>query len=377
MIVAGEPSGDMHAANLVLAARDIAPDVAFCGMGGAAMRAAGVDIVVDNSRVAVVGLAEVLTHFRDILAARAELVRALECRRPALLVLIDFPEFNLWLAARAKRLGIPVFYYISPQIWAWRQGRVKKIRRLVDRMAVILPFEKDFYARHGVDVEFVGHPLADELSRARITPRDDFLSGLGADPAAPAVAVLPGSRRREVEHMLPEFCRGVLLLSEKLGRRVNAVLPLAPGLDRDWVLSLAPPGMELFPAGPQDRYSAMAACSAACAASGTVTLELALLGVPPVVAYRVSPLTYHVGMMLVKTEFFSLVNLIAGKKVVEELLQDEACAENIAAALAPLMDGAERERMLAGLAAVARALGGPGASRRAAEAMLAAMDRNP
>jgi lipid-A-disaccharide synthase len=320
----------------------------------------------------VVGLSEVLGHFPDILAAKKTLAAALAARRPALLVLIDFPEFNLMLAARARRLGIPVFYYISPQIWAWRRGRVKKIRRLVDRMAVILPFEEEFYRGHGVEVEFVGHPLVDELNRADIVPAEEFLAGIGADPGDPAVAVLPGSRRREVEHMLPGFCRAVALLSERTGRRINAVLPLAPGLDRDWVLSLVPAGTRLFPVGPEERYSAMAACRAACAASGTVTLELALLGVPPVVAYRVSPLTYHVGMMLVRTEFFSLVNLIAGRAVVEELLQDQAGPENIARALAALMEGEGREAALAGLAEVARALGPPGASRRAAAAMLAA-----
>ncbi len=371
MVVAGEPSGDMHGANLVRSLKRIVPDLDICGMGGSAMREAGVDILVDNSRVSVVGLVEILTHFADIRAAHAILVERLKTRPPILLVLIDFPEFNFLLAAKAKKLAIPIFYYVSPQVWAWRRGRVKKIRRLVDRMAVILPFEKDFYQKHGVDVDFVGHPLVDELAGTVLIPRDEFIAAHDLDPATRNIGILPGSRRREVGEMLPHFVAACRQLQEKTAIAVNIILPLAPGIDRQWVRGIIPDGIRVLIVPPEERYSSMAACDAVIAASGPVTLELALLGTPAIVAYRVAPLTYLVGMLLIKTEFFSLVNLIAGEKVVEELLQQEVNADNLVAHLERILSPEENKKMRRRMAEVARILGGPGASDRAAAAALA------
>jgi len=374
MVSAGEPSGDMHGANLVRSLEKLDPALEIVGMGGGALRAAGMKILVDNSQVSVVGLVEVLTHFSEIRAARRRLIEEMRDNSPDLLILIDFPEFNLSLAAKAKKFAIPVFYYVSPQVWAWRQGRVKKIRRLVDRMAVILPFEKDFYQSHGMEVDFVGHPLVDELAARPVPPpRDEFLTAHDLSPNRPTIGILPGSRLREVGEMLPHFAGACRRLAEIRGEAVNVLLPIAPGLDRQWLKSLVPKGVSLTIIPPEERYPAMSACDAVIAASGTVTLELALLKVPVVVAYRVAPLTYHVGMMLVKSEFFSLVNLIAGKKVVAELLQKEVNEVTIADHLLGLLVPSANEKMRREMAAVARALGEPGASDRAAALALTTM----
>ena len=348
MIVAGEASGDMHGAGLVRAMHRLDPNLRFCGMGGRELRAAGVEILVDAAGMAVVGAVEVLSHLGEILRARRSLIARLHIDRPDLLILIDYPDFNLLLAARAKRLGIPILYYISPQVWAWRKGRVRTIRRLVDRMLVILPFEREFYARHGVTVDFVGHPLVDTVQAA--LDRDQFARLIGIDPARTLVGLLPGSRRKEVGALLPVFlsAAGLAAVADRLDVRVIS----------------------------DDRYSMMAACDAVVAASGTVILELALLGTPTVAAYRISPHTYWLGRLLIRQiEYFTLVNLIAGREVIPELLQDAANPERIAHELERLLeDDNHRREMQAGLAEVRDRLGEPGAADRAAAIALEVLD---
>ncbi|HEB50821.1 MAG TPA: lipid-A-disaccharide synthase, partial [Desulfobulbus sp.] len=215
MIIAGEASGDMHGARLVQAMRELDPGLDFSGMGGRELAAAGVELLYDASKLAVVGVTEVLGHLGDILAARRALLRRMRARRPGLLILIDYPDFNLLLAARAKKLGIPVFYYISPQVWAWRSGRVKKIGRLTDRVGVILPFEQEFYARRGVRVDFVGHPLMDAVQTTM--SREEFLARHRIEPDRKIIGLLPGSRRREISSLLPDF----LAAAEHLVRGSN------------------------------------------------------------------------------------------------------------------------------------------------------------
>jgi lipid-A-disaccharide synthase len=327
------------------------------------------EILYDSSRLAVVGIVEVLSHFRFIREAMRALEKRLREQPPQLLILIDYPDFNLILAKKARRLGIPVFYYISPQVWAWRSGRVKTIKRRVDRMAVILPFEKDFYRKHGMAVEYVGHPLMDTV-RASM-PRADFLQSLGIDPASTVIGILPGSRKREIAVMLPVFLAAAKQMQPQL-RKPVFLLPLAPTLSKNDLLAhgLSESGVEVRVI-PENRYDLMAACDAVMAASGTVSLELAILDVPMVISYRVSPLTYFLGRRLIKVQYASLVNLVAGREVVPELLQDEAMPENIAAATVGLVaDQTARAAMLAGLAEVRERLGGAGASSRAARLAL-------
>jgi lipid-A-disaccharide synthase len=370
MIITGEASGDMHGANLIRAMQEEAPGLRVCGMGGPELRSCGMEVLYDAARLSVVGLLEVFNHLGDIRAAMAVLEARLASERPDLLILIDLPDFNLMMAKRAKRLGVPVFYYISPQVWAWRSGRVRKIKRLVDRMAVILPFEQEFYRQRGMEVDFVGHPLLDTVKTTK--SRREFLARLGIEPGSrPVLGILPGSRVGEVRTMLPIFLAAARLLAAEFGPPV-CLLPVAAALD-DRLLAesgLAESGLEVHTLR-EDRYDLMAACNAVMAASGTVTLELAILGVPMVVAYRVSPITYFLGRWLIKVKYASLVNLVAGEKIVPELMQREATPENISQALRSLLgDTGAAERMKEGLARVVRQLGGPGASRRAAQVAL-------
>lgn len=366
MIITGEASGDMHGANLIRAMQEEAPGLRVCGMGGPELIACGMEILYDAARLSVVGLLEVFSHLGDIRAAMAVLEARLTSERPDLLILIDLPDFNLMMAKRAKKLGVPVFYYISPQVWAWRSGRVKKIKRLVDRMAVILPFEQEFYRQRGMEVDFVGHPLLDTVKTT--TSRREFLDRLGIKSGSrPVIGILPGSRVGEVRTMLPIFLAAARLLAAEVGSPV-CLLPVAAALDDELLAASGLAGCDLeVHAIREDRYDLMAACDVVMAASGTVTLELAILGVPMVVSYRVSPLTHFLGRWLIKVKYASLVNLVAGERIVPELMQREATPEKINQALQTLLcEPGAAELMKEGLVRVVRQLGGQGASRRAA-----------
>ncbi|MFH7319922.1 lipid-A-disaccharide synthase [Desulfurivibrio sp. D14AmB] len=371
LIVAGEASGDMHGANLVKAIKAQRPEVRISAMGGGALAAQGVNLVYESSRLAVVGLIEVLSHLGEIRAALAKLRAFLREQRPELLILIDYPDFNLMLAATAKKLGIPVFYYISPQVWAWRQGRVRTIRQRVDMMAVILPFEQEFYRNRGVAVEFVGHPLLDELAEV-VSESPTPHGGPGR-----LIGLLPGSRRRELATMLPIFLAAARRLAAQLPTPPRFVLPLAPGLDPR---ELQGYGLDQaadlqIEISTEQRHRTMARCDVVMAASGTVTLELAILGVPMVAAYKLSPLSYLLGRLLIDLPHATLVNLVAGREVIPELLQYEATPEKISRAVADLLeDEGRRAEMVAALAQVRQQLGGSGASQRAAALALAMLE---
>ncbi len=365
MIVAGEASGDLHGSNLIAAMREMQPDVSFCGIGGKELVAQGMEPLYDSSKLSVVGLLEVFSHLQDIREAMHILEERLQKNPPRLLILIDFPDFNLMIAKKAKRLNVPVFYYISPQVWAWRSGRVKKIARLVDRMAVILPFEKDFYKKKGMDVDFVGHPLMDSV-QPKMT-REEFLSSQGISSESKIVGILPGSRKNEVNKMLPTFLEAARMLSADC-KDVTFLCPLAPSLT---INDLQENGLD--DAGLQikvvtgNRYDLMASCDSAIAVSGTVTLELAILNVPMVVAYRISPLTHFFGSRLIKVQYAALANLIADREVVPEFLQKDMTPENIYQELSSiLLDKDKYRTMKHDLQNVCIQLGGPGASKRAA-----------
>ncbi len=376
MIVAGEASGDLHGAGLVRSLRSLEPRLEICGLGGRELASAGVEILFDISRLAVMGISEVFSRLLDIRAAMRTLTQRMKNQPPDLLILIDFPDFNLMLAKKAKRLGVPVFYYISPKVWAWRSGRVKKIGRLVDRMAVILPFEQEFYRQRGVAVEFVGHPLLDSV---RVTMSGkDFLRKHNIAPGSTIVGILPGSRKQEIAALLPVFMEtAVQLAADK--KNIVFLLPLAStitlsDLESSGLADYSPDLVNVRVISGEP-YDLMAGCDAVMAASGTVTLELAILNVPMVVVYRVSPLTCILGRLLIKLDYFSLVNLVAGRKVVTELLQEDVVPYRITAAVRNLLENREAAvTMRQNLREVSRRLGEPGAAGLAARMALDLID---
>lgn len=363
MIVAGEASGDIYGAGLVRAVHTADPAFRFFGIGGPRMREAGCETLVDSADMAVVGLVEVLKHFDVIAAAFLKLKKILLEEPPALLILIDYPGFNLRLAKIAKRAGVKVLYYISPQIWAWRQGRVRKIKRLVDHMAVILPFETGFYERAGVPVSFVGHPMADLV--VVTNSRSEAAASFGLDPSRPIVGLFPGSRRSEVSRLLPTIVAAARLLQVRFPQ-LQFVLPLAstlddadisPWLDHDLPLTIT-----------RERiHDLIRACDAVISVSGTVTLEVALVGTPLVIIYKLAPLTFQLAKRLVKVEHIGLCNIVAGETVAPELIQDDASPERIAAEIGKLLVNKELNTATrARLARVRERLGGGGADARMA-----------
>ncbi len=364
MIVAGEASGDLHGGNLVREMHRIDPSIFFSGVGGKSMRTQGVELLADAADMAVVGLTEVFFKLGAILRVMHRLKSSLTSERPDLVILIDYPDFNLSLARAARRRGIKVLYYISPQVWAWRKARIDTIRKSVDRMAVILPFEENFYREAGMDVTFVGHPLLDEVKTKY--PRAEALKRFGLKDEAITIGILPGSRQSEVARLLPEMLRACRILTEKLSP-LQFVLPLAGTLNPDFVRDI----LRQFPVKVtvirDEIYDVIAVSDAAIVASGTATLETALLGTPMVVAYKVSPFSYAVGRRFIRVDHISLVNIIAGRTVVPELIQDDANPERIAAEVRELIVlQAKAREMKVALAEIRGKLGTPGASQRTA-----------
>jgi lipid-A-disaccharide synthase len=365
LISCGEPSGDLYGSELVSRLRSLVPGLEVFGLGGDRLQGEGVSLVAHVRDLAVVGLLEVVAHLRKLRGIFRRLLAEVDRERPDLAVLVDYPDFNLRLARELRRRGVRVVYYVSPQLWAWRGGRIRTVRSTVARMLVIFPFEEALYRNAGVPVSFVGHPLLDSV-RAEPDP-DAFLRESGLDPLRPVVAILPGSRPQEVLHNLPPLVGGIDLIG-KARPDVQFLLAAAPSL---------PPA--LFAAHLGDRpvrvlsgetHRVVGSATLALVASGTATVETALLGTPMVVVYRVAPLTYLLGRPFVRVSQFAMVNLIAGKAVAPELIQGNFTAERVAReALALLGDPDRRKRMQDDLGQVRRRLGGPGASARAAEAV--------
>ncbi len=365
MIVAGEASGDLHGGNLVRAMHRIDPDIRFTGVGGKQMQRAGVELLADVADMAVVGLTEVVFRLRMILGVLRRLKALLKRDPPDLVILIDYPDFNLPLARTAKKCGVKVLYYISPQVWAWRKGRVKTIRETVDRMVVILPFEEKFYREAGIDVTFVGHPLLDEVRKKYERP--EALKRFGLREEAVTIAVLPGSRRNEVASLLPEMLRACRILTERISP-IQFILPIAGTLDPAFVRDILQPFPIRINVVPDEIYDVIAVADAAMVASGTATLETALLETPMVVLYKISGISYAVGRRVIRVDHISLVNLIAGRTVVPELIQAEANPERIAAEVGQIVTRREKAReMRAALAEIREKLGTPGASQRTAQ----------
>ncbi len=372
MIIAGEASGDHHAARLVEELHRINPDVSFRGIGGEKMRAAGVETLVDTAEMAVMGLVEVLVNYRFLKGVLERMRDELRTHRPDLLILVDYPGFNLRLAETAHELGIKVLYYISPQVWAWKKKRVFKIKKLVDMMAVVFPFETACYDTVGVPVEFVGHPLVDEV-KSDYT-RETVLNELGLDPARPVLGLFPGSRRSEVSRLLP------LMLQS--AERIKAAIPdlqflmprastlaeelLQPSIDASGL------AIKLVSGRP---YDVMRGCDTIISASGTATLEIGLMQVPLVVTYKLAPLSYHIFSRLVKLDHIALCNIVAGERIAPELIQKEATVENITReTLALLQDPSRASTMRERMGKIREKLGASGASENIAQLTLKMLD---
>jgi lipid-A-disaccharide synthase len=371
MISCGEASGDLYAGALVAELRRLAPDTVIVGLGGERLRAAGAELVADYRGLAVTGLAEAVRVLPKSWLVLRRLVAAADRRRPQVFVAVDFPDFNFRLAAALRRRGVPVVYYIGPQLWAWRPGRMKTMKRLATRVLVIFPFEEALYRGAGVPVEFVGHPLVD-LARATVS-RAACLAAHNLDPAAPTVALLPGSRPNEVRAMLPRRAAAAPAIARRVPR-AQFLVARAPGLADALFAPLAAPSFA--PAPPlaviENRADdVLAAADVAVTASGTATVQAALHDCPMVIVYRLSPLTYRLGKPFVRVDTYGMVNLIAGRRVAPELIQDAFTPEAVADEVVALLAEPARAAMArAALAEVRAKLGGPGASRRAAEAVL-------
>lgn len=359
-VVAGEASGDLHASEVIRELKNLDPTLEMFGIGGDLLAREGMMLMHHASEMGVVGLVDVLRHYPMFRRAFNELMERIERERPDAVFLIDYPGFNLRVARRCKELGLHVIYYISPQLWAWRQGRVRHIARYVDRMIVIFPFEEEFYRKHGVPVTYVGHPLIEQLAGVRKPPRR---------PEELRVALLPGSRRMEVRGLLPAMLDAVenLRRSPSEGRKVNAYIIQAPTIEHELLREIVDAKGSDVPILPHDRGEGVAAADIALCASGTATLEAAILGTPVVVMYRLSRLTYILGKKLVQLPNFSLVNIVGEKEIVPELVQSEVNGERIASEVRKIVAPGHYEQVCAELARIRERLGGPGASARAAK----------
>jgi len=368
LISAGEASGEMYGAQLIAALRRRVPDLECFGVGGERMQAAGCELVVQSKELAVVGITEILPRLPKIYGEFRKLIRTIDERKPDAAVLIDSPAFHFKVARELHRRGIPVIYYVAPQLWAWRSGRVRLVQRYFKKALVIFPFEEQWYRDRGVDAEFVGHPLAD-LQQPALS-RIEFAGRYDLNPSRDWIALLPGSRRKEVRANLGTIVKGM----QSLGNERAFLLPVASTLDLEWVRQIL--GPTALPVKlVHDSFSALAHARAAVVASGTATVEAAMMGTPMVVVYRVSPLTWALGRPLIHVKNFAMVNLIAGEQVVPELIQGSFTAENVAAKLREILpEGVVREKMERDLAQVrARLKSGNGAgtaAERAADAVL-------
>ena len=365
MIVAGEASGDMHGASLVREMLIIDPSLNFYGIGGNRMQDAGVKLLVNAAQTAVVGLTEVISKFGTLLRIIRQVKKSLDEMKPELVILIDYPDFNLnFVAPAAKKRNIKIFYYISPQVWAWRKSRINKIKKLVDKMAVILPFEVDTYAAKGFVVDYVGHPLLDLVKPAY--SKQESLKIFNLDESKTTIGLLPGSRQSEVVKLLPEMLKATEILAQKI-KNVQFILPLADTLEKKTVDDIVSEFIIKVKVISGQTYDAISCCDLAVVASGTATLETALLSVPMIIIYKISPLSYFIGKMIVNVKNIGLANIIAGKTVVPELIQEDANGNRIAAeAMDILTNGEKKQEMIKELAAIRSKLGDPGAARKTA-----------
>ncbi|WP_244151826.1 lipid-A-disaccharide synthase [Malonomonas rubra] len=365
MIVAGESSGDLHGSNLLKSAAKDYPHLKFFGVGGERMRATGCEIIFPSDDLSVMGLVEVFGQLPRLFARFRQLKQLMQGKqRPDLLVLIDFPDFNLRLAKVAKNLGVPVLYYISPKVWAWRKGRAKIIAERVDRIALIFPFEPEIYRPFGLQADYVGNPLLDEFVANE--PEGTLRSQLNVSARDKIVGIFPGSRQSEIKYIFPTLLETARKLAE-LKPQVKFLLPVAPSLSFEYFdREIAASGLPVTVVN-ENIYEVAAACDAVLTVSGTVTLQIALAGTPMVILYKVSPLSYEIGRRLINVDHVGLPNIVAGKTVVRELLQNDATPERLCRETIRILDDAAyRQDLLDGLSLVQKKMGEPGCSERVA-----------
>jgi len=360
VIVAGEASGDLHGSNLVRSMRSSNPQLAFTGIGGNRLKELGVELIANCSEMGVIGLTEVGAKLRYILGVFFRLKAIIRDTKPDLVILIDYPDFNIPLAKAAAKAGVPVFYYISPQVWAWRKNRIHTLKRIVRKMAVILPFEPAVYKQYGMDVDFVGHPLLDIIN--------DNIAAMPRESDGFRIGLLPGSREGEIRTILPVMLDAAEILSRKIPQNSSFFLPLAETVNQTVVDELLSKYSFKVEVVREDIYSQIKSADVALVASGTATLETALLGTPMVVLYRVSPLTYFAGRWLINVKCISLVNIIADRIIVPELIQDDMNPQRTASEVLSIINDPQRAaQMKSDLKEVRSKLGTPGASDRAAQ----------
>lgn len=373
LIVTGEASGDLHGANLIRAAREVDPQLSFFGVGGPGMAREGCEILIPAEELAVMGLVEVVGHLPVIWRAFSRLKRILQGpERPGLVILIDFAEFNLRLAKVAHKAGVPVLYYVSPQVWAWRRGRIKKIARVVDRLAAVFPFEPELYRGENIEVEYVGHPLLDETGVSR--SREMFQREHGLEGDEPVVGLFPGSRRSELRYIFDTILDAAALIRRQKPD-VRFLLPVAPTLEPSLFRERLA-GRELPVTLVQESlYDTANACDAVMTVSGTATLQTALVGTPMAILYKMSPITYALARLLVRVDHIGLANIVAGKRVVQEFIQGGATPENLAGEILRILDDAPyRQSIRRELDQVRQRMGQAGCSLRVAR-MVSEMSR--
>ncbi len=367
MMVAGEASGDLHGAGVVRELKRRDPGMEVLGIGGDNMRDQGMEIVWHISSLSFMGFVEVLRNLSSVRAVGRKLEELLEARRPDVVVLIDYPGFNLRFARKVKKRGIPVLYYISPQVWAWHRRRVHHMRGVVDRMKVVFPFEVDIYRNEGIDVEFVGHPIVERIGARR--SRKEFFARHGFQEKKKLLGLFPGSRQQEIEHILPVMARAASRLAGDLDVQVG--IGVAPNLGPDLVRRSLPEGTSATLV-ENDTYDLMCHADAAIVTSGTATLETGWFGTPMAVVYKTSPVTFFIGRLLVDVPYIGLVNIVAGKKVVPEFVQHDMTEERITEATARMLsDEGIAAKMRSELGVIKEKLGRPGASARVAEGIIA------
>ncbi len=367
MMIAGEASGDLHGSGVVRELKRRLPALEVYGIGGDCMKREGMELFYHVSELSFMGFAEVLRNIPLIRSIERMLEAVLVDRRPDVLVLIDFPGFNLRFARKAKRLGIKILYYISPQVWAWNIGRIRKMKMLVDRMKVVFPFEVSMYREAGVDVEFVGHPLVESVESS--TSRTDFFSAHSLDSGRKLLALFPGSRKQEIEKILPVVLRAAHAMQRT--HNVQVAIGVASTLGTNFIKQFLDSAMPITLI-ENATYDLMRRADAAIVTSGTATLEAGWLGTPMIIVYRTSPVTFFMGRMLVHLPDIGLANIVAGKRVVPELIQHEMTETNIVSAVSRLLDDESYARaMRSELSIIKSKLGVPGASARVAEGIIA------
>jgi len=372
-MIAGEASGDLHGSHLVKEMLSLDTTLQFYGVGGEKMKNEGVELIADSKEMAVVGITEVLLKLKRIYQIYRKLKNSLAANSPSLVILIDYPDFNLRFAREAKRKNIPIVYYISPQVWAWRKGRIKKIGRLIKKMIVIFPFEKKIYEEAKIDVDFVGHPLLDSI-RSQFS-REEAFRKFSLSSGVTTIGLLPGSRMNEVKRHLPPMIEAIPLIAKQINP-VQFIIPVAPGLDLGEVQNLVGSKRKNMRVVENNIYDVMRISDIVIVASGTATIEAAIMGAPMIVVYRVSPLTYLLGKMLIKVKNIGMVNIIAGKTVVPELIQKDVTPEKITSAVVQILENpSKQEEIKKELSNLKEKIGNPGASFRAAQIIISLLQR--